>query len=80
MRLMPPKMIRASIAATATPIHSFRPPAPPKASQPPPLHSTLLALSAMALACTPGSSSPVATMVARAKAIAYHFRPMAFSM
>ena len=82
MRLMPPKMIRPSRVATPRPIHSLSMLAPPLASQnaAPPPHSTLLALSAMALACTPGSSRPVATTVATANATAYHFRPIAFSM
>ena len=80
MRLMPPKMISASTAATPRPIHSFSAPAPPTASQAPAPHRTLLALSAMALACTPGSSRPVAMTVATAKVTAYHFRPIAFSM
>ena len=40
----------------------------------------LMMLSAMALACTPGIRKPAAMIVAMAKASAYHFRPMAFSM
>ncbi len=81
MRLTPPKMIRPSSAATPRPIHSFRLPAPPTLAQASaPVHSTLTALSAMALACTPGSRKPAAMTVATANAMAYHFRPMAFSM
>ena len=52
----------------------------PTAAQSPMPHSTLVALSAIALACTPGSSRPVAMTVATANVTAYHFRPIAFSM
>ena len=45
-----------------------------------PPRQALMMLSAIALACTPGIRKPAAIIVARAKASAYRFRPIAFSM
>ena len=87
MRLTPPKMITASMQATRMPMPSLAasrigrpihcPSIAPHRLVP---RQALMALSAMALACTPGIKKPVAMMVATAKVSAYHFRPMAFSM
>ncbi|KAG1530090.1 hypothetical protein G6F50_017552 [Rhizopus delemar] len=87
MRLTPPKIPTPRSRATTMPMPSFRactdsmpkawPSSGPHSAVP---RQALMMLSAMALACTPGIRKPAAMIVAMAKASAYHFRPMAFSM
>ncbi len=87
MRLTPPKITTDSSSATTMPMPSLSactdsrpmnwPSSGPHRAPP---RQALMMLSAMALACTPGIRKPAAMMVATAKARAYHFRPMAFSM
>ncbi|MNW62356.1 hypothetical protein D3C74_404800 [compost metagenome] len=68
MRFTPPKMMKPSSSA--------RPAAVTFGS----MSKAVCRLEPMEFACTPGSNTPQAKMVAMAKVQAYHFMPSPFSM